>query len=613
MTEENIKNPGSPPPNSSRGTNPWPQRAALFSLLLVIGFFAFSPLGDYDFWWHLKVGELIYQTKDIVREDLFTFTSPGAYWIDHSWLAELAIFGVWQVGGSQGVLFLKVFFITATFLFLYVALGRGVKFNAPTYIPLLILLVTAATAAATRVGWEVRPQTFSYLFFTLFLYLLESRRARCLLPLLMIFWANTHGSFFFGLVIVGAYTAEAWITRLLKNVGAQRAVPLLSDQTLANDSKEIKNLSILFLATFAASLINPHPWQLYTHPWIHLHQVFPQGIAEWTRPGFTDAPAFWGFLLLTLLSLPLALKKIRPAHMLLWLIFLYPGLRHLRNVPYLTLAAAPLLNGALAHSLQRAEEILPWLSQPLDKPSRQSLNPLYLLSAAFLIFTFLAWAAGWGGQGEVDYQRFPQKAVNFYQQAKVQGPLFNTYDWGGYLTFRLWPREKVFILGITSDEETFRQFYHISEGNPFWRALLDRHRINAILTRTCYDEGGMIPYIAKLYLDTDWWLIYQDEVACLLVRAAENNRYLESYRLPKEKLFQTVLEEEKKLLKRKPPHPHALYYKALAQYVLGDPWGAEKTINILQKVSPGSTTADKLLKAIKAGKNPPDFLRENYG
>lgn len=608
MTEEKIKNFCRSEDGPLKEAASWPQHAALISLLLIIGIFAFSSLADYDFWWHLKVGELIYKTKDIVREDLFSFTSPGAYWIDHSWLAELGIYGAWRAGEIKGVLLLKAIFLVVTFSFLFGALSRGVKFNSSASSSLIPLLVIAGAAAATKVGWEVRPQTFSYLFFTLFLFLLETRKARYWLPLIIILWANSHGSFFFGLILVGAYTVEALVARYRKKVAHYFPPP-----TANHRDKEAKTLLILFLITFAASWINPHPLRLYAHPWIHLHQIFPREIAEWARPAFMDVPAFWGFLLFTLLSIPLALKKIRLAHALLFLVFLYPGLRYLRNVPYLTLAAAPLLGYTLAYSLKQAEEILPGLAKPLDKPSSGPLNPFYLLTAVFLLFALLALVTGWGGKGGVDYQRFPQKGVDFYQQNQVRGPLFNTYEWGGYLTFRLWPQEKVFIMGITSDEEIFRQYYHITEGKESWRALLDRYRINAILTKTCYEEGGMIPYISKLYLGENWWLVYQDDTACLLVKAAEENRYLERFSLPKEKLFLAVLVEERRLLKRKPLNPHALYFSALAQYVLGDNSGAQKNVNILLQANPASLEAEKLTKALQAGKNPQDFLRETYG
>ena len=122
----------------------------------------------------------------------------------------------------------------------------------------------------------------------------------------------------------------------------------------------------------------------------------------------------------------------------------------------------------------------------------------------------------------------------------------------------------------------------------------------------------MIPCIAKLYLDPDWWLIYQDETACLLVRATGNNGYLGRYRLPKEKLFQTVLAEERRLTEKKPPNPHALYYQALAYYVLGDYISAQKSINRLRHLYPHSQEAEKLLAAMVAGKAPSEFLRETY-
>lgn len=398
MTPEDINSSNlkaADPPSISQ---PWLHKVTLLALLLAIGLYAFSPLEDYDFWWHLKVGEVIYQTRDVVRTDIFSFSSPGADWIDHSWLSELAVYGAWRAGGVTGVLLLKVIILVTAFFFLHRALSRGVRPYAPASYSLVPLLVTVGAAAATKVGWEVRPQTFSYLFFTLFLFLLEAGKARYLLPFIMILWANSHGSFFFGLIILGAYLLEA----LFKYYR-----PQIKGSNVSLPSPELKTLSLTFLATLAASLINPNHLKLYTHPWIIMHQIFPAGIAEWARPALTDIPTFWGFLLLTLLALPLAVKKIRLSHLLLFLIFLYPGLRYLRNVPYLTLAAAALLGCTLTESLTRAERILPGLSRPLDKPTKKPFNPLYLLAAAFLLFALISLGAGWSGQGGVNYRRIP--------------------------------------------------------------------------------------------------------------------------------------------------------------------------------------------------------------
>src|SRR3989442_3887902 len=57
------------------------------------------PLPFLDFWWHLKIGEVIATTGSIPRVDLFSFTAAGRPFVIQNWLAELLYYGTYRLAG----------------------------------------------------------------------------------------------------------------------------------------------------------------------------------------------------------------------------------------------------------------------------------------------------------------------------------------------------------------------------------------------------------------------------------------------------------------------------------------------------------------------------------
>src|SRR5262245_27959181 len=63
------------------------------------------PVPVLDFWWHLKLGEVIAGAKSIPETDMFSFTAAGQPFIVQNWLAELIYYGLHRLGGLPLVVF----------------------------------------------------------------------------------------------------------------------------------------------------------------------------------------------------------------------------------------------------------------------------------------------------------------------------------------------------------------------------------------------------------------------------------------------------------------------------------------------------------------------------
>jgi hypothetical protein len=225
-----------------------------------------------DFWWHVRVGQLIAESRAIPAVDTFSFRHAGEPWTNAAWLMQLALYALLRAGGPPLVLFTFGLAVFAG----YYALWRAICII--TRGDLRVAAVLTIWAAATGAeNWAVRPQGISFLFFGLTVYIItryrlraggcpaegrpagespaggcpaEGRRAPSILwalPPLFALWVNAHGGFVFGLLLVACLAAaELWDTLRVATSGVLTAsdvlvasvraanVPVPSDVPVAN-------------------------------------------------------------------------------------------------------------------------------------------------------------------------------------------------------------------------------------------------------------------------------------------------------------------------------------------------------------------------------------------
>jgi hypothetical protein len=169
---------------------------------------------DFDFWWHLRTGQLIAESGAVPRVDPFSFTAAGRPWVAHEWLWELGVFHLYRLGGYRAVVLLSALIVTLTYVVLY----RLLRHLGANEIVAAALVLWAAFLVLPNLG--ARPREFTVFFFAVFLdrlyrHLAGESAKLWLLPLLMPLWTNLHGGFVFGLGLLGLVaTSEtiAWLT-----------------------------------------------------------------------------------------------------------------------------------------------------------------------------------------------------------------------------------------------------------------------------------------------------------------------------------------------------------------------------------------------------------------
>lgn len=475
----------------------WLRTRSTFLAILFLGIFAMAVRNsvDPDLWWHLKTGQLIVEHHAVPHTDPFSFTRAGQPWVAHEWLSEVLMYELLQIAGWPALILFFAAAICATFVLLFFRCGHN------AYIAGVAVLLAAL---ATRPLWGVRPQMLSLLLTSLWLVILERSESnpRLLwwtLPLTLL-WVNLHAGFALGIGLSILFLSGEWIARFSGR---------------AADMTRLRGLALNLALDISLVWLNPNGIKLYWYPIVTLRsQAMQTYIAEWASPNFHH-PEYWPFLIILLGLLALILwsrHNIRARDLLLLIASLAAALRSTRLIPIFVLIAIPIAARQIDACFQRRQAIERRHSVRIPAIMRHALNPF--IAFAFLIFVAVQTIAVIRKQPQAEALSFPLRAISFLQANPIPGHLFNHYDWGGYLIWKLYPSTHVFIDGRADvyGDEFFHDFADTYQLRHRWRQNLDRWRIARVLL------PANSPLATGLHEDPDWSVLYSDGQAIVLIR-----------------------------------------------------------------------------------------------
>jgi hypothetical protein len=462
--------------------------------------FASRPMGDADFWFHLKTGEYVF-ASGIPRMELWSFTHQGIPWTAHGWLSGVLFYGVWSVAGLKPLIFI---FALLTAIAFWIAFKRT---NAhPFFAGSAILL--AVWTALPNIG--VRPRVFTILFASIYLALLgrfargvKERWIWLLIPI-MTLWANLHGGFFIGLALV-VLSAVGMVLDYWAGVLEER-------ESLR---PRLRTLAIIFVGCVLAVLVNPFGVKLYTTPLAVLQSpIFQDLVIDWLSPNFhlTTARPLLILLVLTIAVLALSPRRPKPSEVLLFVATLAATLKTQRNAVIFSLVAAPLL----------AKYFQLWFdSTSVGKrfgTIREDRNPrLALLLTVVLLLPLIPFVLKLKrtvySTPTQQSLRVPVKAVDYLKQNGITGNTFAAPNvWGAYV---LWaaPKNPVYIDGRDVYPDTFvKEFVDILFGRVDWRKVFDERGVQIVLV----EPGTLLA--RELGEAPGWERIYEDDMSVVFRR-----------------------------------------------------------------------------------------------
>jgi hypothetical protein len=468
----------------------------VFLIVLFLGLFAMAARNviDPDVWWHLETGQYIAEHKSVPRTDPFSYTRAGQPWVAHEWLTDVLLYDLERIAGWGGLIVVFAFILAAAFFLLYLRCGPA---------PYIAGVATLYAAWATMPVWGVRPQVVSLLLTSLWLLILErSERSPKLLwwtlPLTLL-WVNLHAGFAIGLALSALFLVAEWIER----------APARSDQnTISMRSPRLRTAALILLLDLLIVPLNPNGIQLLWYPIETLRSAAMQTyIAEWASPNFHHAE-YWPFLLIVLATFATLIwprRQVRLRDLLLLLGSLYAGLVSIRMTPLFVLIAVPLI----------AERLITW-PRSNQQPTAVTATPRMLLNGvivlAMAVFAGVHITQVIRCQPQAEAQYFPSRAVAFLQAHPAPGPIFNHYDWGGYLIWKTFPSTRVFIDGRADlyGQPLLDQFADTYQFKGAWRQILRDWKIDTVLVPR---DSALA---TGLRSSPDWLVSYEDAQAVIL-------------------------------------------------------------------------------------------------
>ena len=508
------------------------ERYFLWSFWCVFALFLFSyairPIYDPDFWWHLKSGETMVRNGGLLQFDPFTFTGDGvvsareALILKGYWLWQITAYGLYTLLGFNGI-FLLNFFTVAMMAGVVIVQMRRQRLNHAV----MVLLLTLGFYLLSAVYALERPQVVSFLMAAILLLLLDRLRdggqLGWPLPLLMMVWANLHGGFVVGDLILLCFAVGAVLE-------------------YRHDFQRLRHILFWIALALIASLVNPNGALVFGELFNFHNSELMAGVTEyqstWVRfqGGSRAMMVLWLLIFLYAVGGGISRRLYWP-ELIVALFLAFFSMKYARNIGFFAVAMLPAIGFSWQQGLSRWQgKFLPLLS--------------LMVSAGCLVFLLGFPYSSWQERQSSGPVKaiYPENAIDFLHKSGLQGKMFNSYEYGGYLLWRLAPKIKVFIDGRGMETRVFDDWEKISaasavrvDGRREYEGLLDYYAIDYII-QPIYDNSGRVqPLMKEILNKPEWSPIYLDTYVYIFARLnPKNAETVSTYRIDKNE-FKTRL------------------------------------------------------------------------
>jgi hypothetical protein len=543
-----------------------------FTLLFLITLPMLTKIFTSDFGTHIAIGREIVQTRTIAEKEFLNYPSLGRYNPNGEWGFQAILYLVFSVGGVYGVSFLVWAVVFATFLLLH----RGAVLRGAH--PLLAVLAIFAFSGFLRIRIQPRPEIFTYFFIALTIFLFSEyffgtrKKLIYLFPPAVLVWANSHPTYLMAFLLCGAFVAD----RLAHAIWRK-------EFRWATLKAWIFPPVLVGLAGVILCGLNPHGYNAILAP-LHLLARGTGGgggssilmsISELTPVKGTGFFVYYKaaalFAVVSLL-LGLAGRRVYLLDLFLFVIAFKGAWDSARAVSmmglFLSQGTSLHLTGFFSRlpewfpgvtagkeklpgkEKRRRKEKAPLRETPVPERRRRPLGPVVIASLAVfalisfggitLVFSFSQLEYGLG----MTEHKFSFPAAEFLRKNPVPGKMFNFFDIGGFLDWKLYPQALTFLDGRTYNQEVFMEHQVVTGAMSGWEKVLEKYGINYIVLKSMDSSGMILPIVPVLANAPDWALVFSDGLFVVFVRNAPELRgYIRAHEIPKGVLPQHIIRE----------------------------------------------------------------------
>lgn len=484
----------------------------IFYLTLLAFFALFGAIDnqiDYDFWARLIVGKSFFQTGTLFNQDFYSYGTTHEF-IDHEWGSSLVFYLLQDNFGDIGLYIFKTLMIFLTF-FVITKIIKLDKSDAKFH---FLFFFAAIQGISILIFSTIRCQIFSYFFFVFYLYILKTikttknYRLFWCFPVLNVVWANLHGGFVLGLVLIAIFALGEFL----------------------NDSKDKywKLCLYTLLVTCLTTLINPYGFKyiLFIFDAFALKREF---IMEWHSAFFRDEIRghhikFITYFVCTYLMFIYSIvkniyKNGFKNHFLKidktkYILIIIVSLIALKAVRCHSFFIFVILACCYNDFYKIFNKRLPLI---LDKIKAHILLYLIFISSFSRVYNF-------GFLNTVRETNYPIYAIEFLKANDIKGNVIVNFHNGSYLAYKLYPNNFVFMDG------RYEEVYDVDLINDLgkiflsmnYENLLKNYHTDAIIVENAYSLNS------KILKNKNWFKAWGDSNFTLYLSKKYKNKKLVS-------------------------------------------------------------------------------------
>jgi hypothetical protein len=411
-------------------------------------------LPSVDLTYHLRAGAQILDTGAIPSTDTWTFTAAGLPWVDQQWGAQVLLQAVFAIGGWTGLVLLKAALVLVIFACVFeIGRRRGLQARGSALLTLAAFGVAAPTLS-------LRPQLIGMALFALILLLVADRRSHprrlWAVPVIVMVWANIHGSFFLGPGVLGL----AWLEDIHDRVGQPG-----------------RTLRIAITSAVAACVtpLGPAVWSYALG--LSTNSQIANQVAEW-RPTSLRDPAGLAFFAS---AMAIAAGMARRGRVVPWpalaslLVFFVIGVYAVRGLAWWPLAVVPIVAGMAIVDRTGVQSRPPLIETPLMRRINVGIVGVMILAGVILVPWWRPTDPGTNApDGAVGFAP-PGITSALRDLSRPTDRIFNPQNWGSWFEYAL-PDVPV---AVDSRIELFPAavwdgYQNVLAGVDGWQAQLDR-------------------------------------------------------------------------------------------------------------------------------------------
>jgi len=559
----------------------------MFAALVVYAYFlSLNPLGDPDLWFHLRTGQMTYETGQLPPDvDPFSYTTPNPIpsgqlkGMRTQWLGQTVLYLVFDALGAKGLAILRSLMIVLPFMIFYLAaLRRGASPSALLFVlgAPLILMVNALY------GTFERPQAFSFLLAPVVYYIAMRLRGGFSVPLsallvaIMLLWANLHGGYIVGIALLMAVAAGV--------AASMAAGRFFGVESVGGRPERPVSFFLVLFAAIAVTSLNPaggvvHNWALglvkglfspaghglrsgavmtqiqeYRPVWSFYGEPFK----EWLYA----ATACYVITLVALCLKYVNQRRVDLPEVFAAVLMVFFGLAYMRGISFALIFTAMVGSMSLAYI-----------------PGRRLMavavsSALVLVLFAGSLAAERAWLLDPRPVGYWVSDEYPERSLDFLDSRDVRGRLFNLMGWGGYIIWRSYPERQVFFDGRDISAGVMELYSQVIEARPGWREVLDAYGVDIMLIPVLSGGNGVLtPIIFRMALEGPghWRLVFLDHNQVVFVRegAEGTASAIECCQMPFERLYGHIVDVAAIRLLSQPGHPETMISQAFGLFWSG--------------------------------------------